>query len=375
MSFFCHVSMFQQIFLLHRTTKLYLLIGSIVLYCVLYCVIAPVSGHSAAVVLYVFPIIVASLVQVPFVSIAVIIFSLFISIVLFRIVFDGSVDGFFIVFFEQGGWARFLTAFIFSWLSYRFIGMYAALLDSQKKYRELNEVLEEHVKQRTLELKKTNEILQSEYALNHELFQLKETLRAKIVGDSSNHIAKNLSTLIHSINNTLMIIQGSLEIFTYRNQHLQNPDSIEQTYEHIHIIYSHLEEMKYYMSLVQLQLEPLDVRQFCFHLKELADSKGITVEFSCIDEDAKILAEEDILSKGLMYLFQYIQIQTTQNTPLELEIRKQDTNVILHINYGNDCTMNGHIPELIVDILQLQNLTILHQQEKGLIEILYVIEN
>ena len=137
------------------------------------------------------------------------------------------------------------------------------------------------------------------------------------------------------------------------------------------MIYSHLSEMKHYLSLVQLQLEPVDLFSFCGSLQQTAKLKDLTIEMTMIDEDAMLVAEVDILLKGLMYLFQYIQIQSSANVIIQMAIMSRKKETLLQIYYGEENRFQGPIPDLIVDILQLQNLTIAHQQEKYLIEIVY----
>ena len=90
-----------------------------------------------------------------------------------------------------------------------------------------------------------------------------------------------------------------------------------------------------------------------------------------IDEEAVLVAEVDILLKGLVYLFQYIQIQSSANVVLQMVIMSRKKETLLQIYYGKENRFQRPIPDLIVDILQLQNLTISHQQEKYLIEIVY----
>ena len=57
---------------------------------------------------------------------------------------------------------------------------------------------------------------------------------------------------------------------------------------------------------------------------------------------------------------------------LQLAILRREKETLLQVFYGEENRFQGPIPDLIVDILQLQNLTIAHQQEKYLIEIVYL---
>ena len=106
--------------------------------------------------------------------------------------------------------------------------------------------------------------------------------------------------------------------------------------------------------------------------KKIDPKKDLSIEMTMIDEDAVLVAEADILLKGLMYLFQYIQIQSSADLVLQMAILRRERETLLQIFYGEENRFQGPIPDLIVDILQLQNLTIAHQQEKYLIEIVYL---
>ena len=338
----------------------------------MYYFIAPIAGHYGAITFYVIPLIVASLVQDVWISIIILILSIVLNFILLIFVFDENVNVIYIIFIEEGGWARLIAASVLSMVSYKFVSVYISLLESQQKYTELNEKLEIRVVERTLELEQTNETLESEYKLNRELFQLKDRLRTKITGDPSKHVANQVSTLIHSINNSLTIIQGSFEIFAQKNPQFQNDNGTEKIFEHTKIIYSHLGEMKHYLSLVQLQLEPVELFSLCTSIQQIARSKNLFIEVTMIDEDAVLVVEADILVKGLMYLFQYIQIQSSVDLVLQLAILRRERETLLQVFYGEENRFQGPIPDLIVDILQLQNLTIAHQQEKYLIEIVYL---
>ena len=363
--------MFRQVFLLPKSSKIYLLVSSIVLHCILYYFIAPIAGHYGAITFYIIPLILASFLQEVWVSIFTLVLSLFINFALYIFIFDKDVHQVHVIFIEDGGWVRLIAAILLSWVSFEFISVYNSLLESQQQYTELNEKLEVRVSERTLELEQTNATLESEYKFNRELFQLKERLRAKIAGDTSKHVSNQVSTLIHSINNSLTIIQGSFEIFTQRNPQFQNNKGTEKIFEHTKAIYSHLGEMKHYLSLVQLQIEPVEILSFCANIQQIAKSKELSIEMTTIDEDAILVAEVDILLKGLMYLFQYIQIQSSVEVVLQMAILRRGKETLLQIFYGEENRFQGPIPDLIVDILQLQNLTIVHQQEKYLIEIVY----
>ena len=71
----------------------------------------------------------------------------------------------------------------------------------------------------------------------------------------------------------LTIIQGSFEIFVQKNPQFQNDNGTEKIFEHTKIIYSHLGEMKHYLSLVQLQLEPVELFSLCTSIQQIAVQK------------------------------------------------------------------------------------------------------
>ena len=368
--------MIQKIFTLPFQTKIYLLIGSIVIFCVLYCIFVPFTGHAALVSLYIFPLLFSSLIQRPWIAFLVLIGSIFINAILYMFCFDHDMQAFLSIFLSEGGWTRLFTASVFSIVSYRFVSLYEALLESRQQFSELNEQLEKRVQERTVELQHVNQKLQSEYQLNQEMYHLKERLRNKVAGHSPEHIAKDVSLLVHSINNALMIVQGRIEIFIHRNHHLENIDSFEELYTYIQNIDTHLKTIKQYMNVIQLNVVLIDVTDFFQTLYESAKQSHLNVQFEILDEDIRLYAEKDSLIKGILYLFQYIQMQTSKPIPFMLSIKRDNrdldtssTNILIHIHYGDAPIVLEKIPKLIVDILEMQNLNLTHCHDKKIVQI------
>ena len=368
--------MIKNICSLHFETKIYLLIGSLVLYCVLYYTLIPFIGLYSIGALYLFPILLSSFVQRFWIS-AFIIFGAFgMNAVLYMLFFDLEFQEFWIIFANQSGWFRLLMASFISAVSYRFISLYETLLESQRKFVQLHEQLEERVKERTTELQHVNQTLQSEFRLNEELFHLKEILRNKILGHSPEHVGKEVSLLIHSINNALMIVQGRIEIFMHRNNDVKEIEYLEDVYAYIQTIDTHLMTIKQYMNAIQLDVVVIDIFEFFQKLQESAKRLDIDIQFEIQDKDLRLSAEKDSLFKGLLYLFQYIQIQTSKNITFMIFIKHDAqhsnisaTNILIDIYYENCSIRFENIPELIVDILQMQNLKIEHIRQQKILKI------
>ena len=368
--------MIQKICSLPFQTKQYLLIGSLVFYCVLYFILAPFIGHTAMVTLYMFPILFSSFVQRIWINGLIIFGAVTLNAVLYMLIFDLGFQEFLGIFTNQGGWIKLLMASFFSIISYRFIFLYEALLQSQQKLVQLHEQLEERVRERTFELLHVNQTLQSEYRLNEELYYLKERLRNKIIGHYPEHVGKEVSLLIHSINNALMIVQGRIEIFIHRNIESKEIESLEDIYAYIRTIDTHLTTINQYMNAIQLNVAEIDLFEFFQKLQESAKRSDIDIQFEIQDEGIRLQGEKDSLFKGLLYLFQYIQIQTSKKISFMIIIKPDvqpsdlsPTDIVMDIYYENRSIGFDNIPELIVDILQLQNLTIVHDYQQKLLKI------